>query len=510
MGEQKGPVMLLILDGYGLGDVNDPMNAVVQAHPKYMQSLWDKYPHTSLKASGEAVGLPAHQMGNSEVGHLNLGAGRVVYQDLSRITKDMEDGSFFQRPVIQELYKHAKGHALHLIGLASDGNVHCSIDHLKHVIKGAKDHGVEKVYVHALLDGRDVAPKSALKYLLELESYMSSIGCGRLATLGGRHYAMDRDSRWERVEQEYRACVCGIGADMGDAATAEDIINLAYSQGLTDEFLPPVVLDPNGCIQDGDAVLYANFRPDRGRELTKALVLDDFDGFTRYAEKKDIYMATMTTYEDGLPVHVVYGKETLVNTLGQVVADQGLKQLRIAETEKYAHVTFFFNGRIEAPFKGEDRLLVASPKVATYDMQPEMSAGEVTTKVVEAIQSGTYDLIIMNLANPDMVGHTGNFEATKQAIQAVDGCVKRIVEAMDQAQGDLIITADHGNAEVMLNHKTQAPHTAHTSNLVPLILVSKTYQEVTLQEGALCDVAPTLLRLLGLRQPEEMTGRSLF
>ena len=430
MGKNQGPLMLLILDGYGMGDTTDPTNAVVQAHPAHIQALWDAYPHTQLEASGTAVGLPGHQMGNSEVGHLNLGAGRVVYQSLTRITKDMEDGTFYSRPVIQELYQQAKGHALHIIGLASDGNVHCSIDHLKYVIKGAKEHGVDKVYVHALLDGRDVAPKSALRYLLELEEYMARIGCGRIATLGGRYYGMDRDSRWERIEQEYRAVVCGIGAEMGHAKTAEDVIDIAYHKGFTDEFLPPVVLDSDGRIQDGDAVLYCNFRPDRGRELTKALVLDDFDGFMRYEGKKDIYMATMTNYEDGLPVHVVYEKEALEDTLGEVLSKAGLSQLRIAETEKYAHVTFFFNGREEEAFEGENRVLVASPKVATYDLQPAMSAHQLTEDVVKAIESKDYDVIIMNFANPDMVGHTGNFQAAVEAIQAVDACVDTVVKAI--------------------------------------------------------------------------------
>ncbi len=510
MEHKKGPVMLLILDGYGMGDENDPTNAVVQGHPEHIQALWNTYPHTTLKASGYAVGLPDGQMGNSEVGHLNLGAGRVVYQDLTRISKDMADGSFYERPVVKDLYEHAKKGTLHVIGLVSDGNVHASLDHIKNVIKGAKASGLTKVYVHALLDGRDVPPKSALTYLENLAAFMKELGCGKIATLGGRYYGMDRDNRWDRVEAEYKACVYGEGADTQGAKSLADVIQWAYDQGITDEFLPPVVLDSEGTIHKGDAVIFCNFRPDRARQLTKALVLDDFKGFDRPGGKRDIYMATMTSYEDDLPVNLVYGKEKLEDTLGQVVSQAGLRQLRIAETEKYAHVTFFFNGRIEETFKGEDRVLVQSPSVATYDLQPQMSASEVTDNVLSAIKGGTYDLIIMNLANPDMVGHTGNFEAAKEAIHAVDLSTHAIAEAIKEVGGDLIVTADHGNAEVMVNHETNAPHTAHTTNQVPLILVSQAHKEAKLHSGALCDVAPTLLKLLGLTQPDKMEGKPLF
>lgn len=510
MAKLDAPVMLVILDGYGLGDKKDVTNAVEQAHPRHIQALWDAYPHTQLRASGLAVGLPEGQMGNSEVGHLNLGAGRVVYQDLTRITKDVEDGSFYEKPVIKDLYQAAQGHALHVVGLLSDGNVHCSLDHIKAVIKGAKDQGLSKVFVHALLDGRDVPPKSALTYLLDLEAYMAHVGVGRIATLGGRYYGMDRDNRWERVEEEYKAIVYGQGADISQAKTAEDVVNTAYAQGITDEFMPPVVLDDTGYIQDGDAVLYCNFRPDRGRMLTKALVLDDFDGFERLGGKKKIYMATMTKYEEGLPVHVVYEKDVLSNTLGQVLSDKRYRQLRIAETEKYAHVTYFFNGGLETALEGEDRILVNSPKVATYDMKPSMSAQEVTDRVLEVLDNQEYDVIILNFANPDMVGHTGNFEAAVEAIQTVDACVAKIADRIRALKGHLLITADHGNAEVMVDHRTGSPHTAHTTNEVPCILVSDAHKGARLHEGALCDVAPTLLALGGIEKPGDMTGQSLL
>lgn len=505
MAKLEAPVMLVILDGFGMGDQLDKTNAVVQAKPFCFNQLWDMYPHTTLEASGLAVGLPDGQMGNSEVGHLNLGSGRIVYQDLTRITKDVESGDFYKRPVIKELYKVAKKQSLHIIGLVSDGNVHCSLEHIKAVIKGAHDNGIERVYVHALLDGRDVAPQCAKVYLKELESYMADVHCGKIATVSGRYYGMDRDNRWDREELAYNAIVNGQGET---AASACEAVQQSYDKDVTDEFVIPTVIDHEGTIKNGDAIIFCNFRPDRGRELTKALVLPEFDGFQR--EPLSIYMATMTKYEDGLPVHIVYEKDTLPETLGEVLSMGGYRQLRIAETEKYAHVTYFFNGGKEEPFDGEDRILVKSPQVATYDLQPEMSAYEVTDRVVEAIESSRYDMIILNFANPDMVGHTGSFQAAVKAVQAVDSCLVRIVAAIRSKHGHLLVTADHGNAEVMVNHETGKVHTAHTTNLVPLILVSDEHKSDHLEAGKLCDIAPTLLDLAGINKPASMTGHSLL
>lgn len=505
MAKLQAPVMLVILDGFGMGDQTDTTNAVVQAKPSYFNYLWDTYPHTTLQASGLAVGLPEGQMGNSEVGHLNLGSGRIVYQDLTRITKDVESGEFFQKPVIQELYKHAKHGKLQIIGLVSDGNVHCSLEHIKAVIAGAKHEGIKEVYVHALLDGRDVPPQSALTYLKDLESFMSDINCGKIATVSGRYYGMDRDNRWDREELAYNAIVNGVG---NKADSACDAVTQSYTDGVNDEFVVPTVINPNGMISDGDAVIFCNFRPDRARELTKALTVPDFEGFKR--EPISIFMAIMTKYEDGLPVHIVYEKDTLHHTLGEVLADGGYRQLRIAETEKYAHVTYFFNGGNEVPFEGEDRILVPSPAVATYDLQPEMSAPEVTDKVVDAIHSGQYDMIILNYANPDMVGHTGDFKAAVKAIQTVDAGLERIAKAILEVGGQLLVTADHGNAEQMVNHEKGKPHTAHTTNVVPLILVGSQDIHKQLKSGKLCDIAPTMLALAHIDKPSDMTGESLL
>lgn len=505
MAKLNAPVMLVILDGFGMGDATDTTNAVVQAKPEFFNSLWDTYPHTTLEASGMAVGLPTGQMGNSEVGHLNLGSGRIVYQDLTRITKDVENGDFYKRPVIKELYKKASQTRLQIIGLVSDGNVHCSLDHIKAVIQGAKAEGIQDVFVHALLDGRDVAPQCAETYIQELESFMNDIGCGTIATVSGRYYGMDRDNRWDRVELAYNAIVNGVGET---ATTACEAVQSSYVKDVVDEFVRPTVINKTGCIQDGDAVIFCNFRPDRGRELTKALIVPEFDGFSR--KPLNVYMATMTKYEEGLPVHIVYEKDTLSNTLGEVLSAGGYRQLRIAETEKYAHVTYFFNGGKEVPFEGEDRILVPSPAVATYDLQPEMSAPEVTDKVVDAIYSKEYDMIILNYANPDMVGHTGSFEAAVKAIQTVDKGLERITKAIQDVHGHLLVTADHGNAEVMVNHETGKAHTAHTTNVVPLILVSDTYKSSSLRTGKLCDIAPTMLDLAHIDKPNDMSGNSLL
>lgn len=505
---KKSPVMLLIMDGFGLGDKNDPTNAVEQSHPENISKLMEKYPNTMVNASGLAVGLPEGQMGNSEVGHLNLGAGRVVYQELTRITKDIEEGRFFKKPVLENIYKKAENDVLHLIGLLSDGGVHSHIGHIKAAIKGAKDAGVKSVYVHALLDGRDVPPSSAKKYIEDLEAYMQAIDFGKIATIAGRYYGMDRDKRWDRVQKSYEAIVYGEGLY---AKTALEALEEAYQRGETDEFVLPTVIEKDGNIKANQAVLFCNFRPDRARELTAALVLEDFAGFERRENNLNLTMATMTKYEEGLPVAIVYEKERINDSLGEFLANENMTQLRIAETEKYAHVTYFFNGGEETPFKNEDRVLVPSPKVATYDLQPEMSAYEVTEKVIEAIKSQKYDMIILNFANPDMVGHTGVFEAAKKAVLVVDECVGKIVDELLKVDGQVLITADHGNADIMVDHSTNNPHTAHTTNPVPLILVSEKHKNAQLlADGKLCDIAPTLLDLLGKEQPKAMDGHSLL
>ncbi len=510
MAEFKKPVMLMILDGFGLGDVNDPANAVAKAKKPNLDSLFASYPKTTLKASGLAVGLPEGQMGNSEVGHLNLGAGRVVYQELTRISKDIEEGTFFEKPVLKAAFERAKGKVLHCIGLLSDGGVHSHMDHLKAIIKGAKEAGVQEVLVHAILDGRDVAPKSALTYIEDLEAYMADIAYGKIATISGRYYAMDRDKRWDRVEKAYQMMV-GAKAEY-TAETAKEAVLSAYDRGETDEFIVPTVISSveSGFVEQHATIIFFNFRPDRARELVAAFTHEALDGFVRPSGYLAPWMATMTKYDDVSPVEVIYKKELLTNTLGSVVSRAGKTQLRIAETEKYAHVTYFFNGGLEEVFEGEDRILVPSPKVATYDLQPAMSAVEVTNCVVEGIQNNLYDVIVLNFANPDMVGHTGVFEAAVAAVEAVDTCVGRVVEAILAADGAVLITADHGNADIMVNHETGSPHTAHTMNPVPLLLVSHQYKNVSLESGKLCDIAPTMLALIGLEQPEEMTGHSLL
>lgn len=506
MAKLKGPVMLTILDGFGIGDGQDPTNAVVQANPRTFLKLWDECPHTLLEASGMAVGLPDGQMGNSEVGHLNIGAGRIVYQELTRITKEAQDGTLFTRPVLVNAYEAGKQQALHLIGLLSDGGVHSHIDHLKELLRGAKAAGVSKVYIHGFLDGRDVPPQSALAYIDDIAMFCKELGLGSLVTVSGRYYGMDRDQRWERVQLAYNAILYGSG---NDVSCAHEAVERSYVDETTDEFVIPSVIDGYEGIQDGDAVLFFNFRPDRARQLVRAVVDPTFTGFERKRVLQDSYVASMTRYEADLAVPVVYDKELLTDTLGEVLSKGGYRQLRIAETEKYAHVTYFFNGGKEDVFPGEDRILVPSPKVATYDLQPEMSAPEVTEKVVAAICSGEYDMIILNYANPDMVGHTGDFEAAKRAILAVDEGLSEIVKAIQDMQGQLLITADHGNSEVMVDHTTEIPHTAHTTNPVPLILVGAP-EGVTLRPGRLCDLAPTMLALGGIDQPEAMSGESLL
>lgn len=503
---KKTPVMLIIMDGFGCSDITKN-NAVAQANLKVLPSLWKEYPHSYLGASGEDVGLPDGQIGNSEVGHLNIGAGRIVYQALTKITKDIREGAFFKKPALVGAMENAKKNnsALHLLGLVSPGGVHSSEQHLFGLLKMAKQYGLQKVYVHAFLDGRDVLPRSAGEYLQELEDTCAELGVGEIATISGRYYAMDRDKRWERVEKAYDAIALGKGPTEPDAQTC---LAHSYAADISDEFVVPTIIHAHP-VEDGDSMVFFNFRPDRARQLTTAFVCDEFDGFPR-PKKLNVYFATMTRYEDDLPVHVVYDKEKIDNTLGEVLAKAGKTQLRIAETEKYAHVTYFFNGGEETPNDGEDRILVPSPKVATYDLQPEMNAPVVTDKVIEKIDSGAYDMIILNFANADMVGHTGVFDAAVKAVETVDTCVGRIVEALKPVNGQLLIIADHGNAEQMADPETGSPYTAHTTNHVPCILVSNTYKNAVLHDGILADVAPTLLTLAGMDIPAEMTGKSLL
>ncbi len=504
---KNAPVMLVIMDGWGNGDPAAKDNAVAVGKTPVIDGLMKSCPVTELLCSGEAVGLPDGQMGNSEVGHTNIGAGRVVYQELTRITRAIRDGSFFKNEALSGVMKTVKekGGALHLFGLVSPGGVHSHTDHLYALVEMAKREGLKNVWVHAFLDGRDVAPKSAAGYLANLENKLAEIGVGRIAIISGRFYAMDRDKRWERVTKAYEAIAHAVGVKKKDAATA---IADSYAADVTDEFVIPTVLEGYDGMKPEDGVIFFNFRPDRARELTHAFTDEIFDSFKRDEALRPAYV-TMTQYEAGLNVQIAYPPEALTKTLGEVIEKSGLTQLRIAETEKYAHVTFFFNGGLEKPYDHEDRILVPSPKVATYDLQPEMSAIEVTDKVVEAIGSAKYDFIILNFANGDMVGHTGVMDAAVKAVETVDACVGRVVEAIKKEGGVLCITADHGNCEQMLDKETGAPFTQHTTNPVPFILVNA-HRLHRLRKGKLCDIAPTLLKLAGLNTPKEMTGESLI
>lgn len=506
----KKPVMLMILDGFGLSN-NVDGNAVLAANKPNYDRLIEKYPHTKLSASGLDVGLPEGQMGNSEVGHLNIGAGRIIYQELTRITKEIKEGNFFKNPAFTSAIDKAieANSSIHLLGLLSDGGVHSHIDHLKALIKLAKEKGAKNVYVHAFLDGRDVQPGSALQYISELEEYMSEIGVGKIATVSGRYYAMDRDKRWERVELAYNAMVLSKGEENTSAIEA---VKSAYHDNKTDEFvLPTVILENNkpvASISNNDSVIFFNFRPDRAREITRALNDKVFDGFKR--ETLSLNYVSFTQYDISIEnVDVAYTSEDYTNTLGEYVSKMGKKQLRIAETEKYAHVTFFFNGGIEAPNANEDRALIASPKVATYDLKPEMSAYEVTEELLKRLESDEYDMIILNYANPDMVGHTGVFEAAKKAIETVDACLGKVVNSVLEKDGTVFITADHGNSEQMIDFSTGNPMTAHTSNLVPFTYVSN-HGKGLKDNGILADIAPTMLEVMGLDVPKEMTGKSLI
>ena len=503
--------MLMILDGFG-DNPNKDGNAIKLANTPNIDKLMKKYPNTDIYTSGKYVGLPDGQMGNSEVGHTNIGAGRIVYQELTRITKSIEDGDFFSNPEFIAAIENCKKHnsKLHILGLVSDGGVHSHIRHLYGLLEMAKRRDFEDVYVHCFLDGRDTPPASAEGYIAKLQDKMKEKGIGKIASISGRFYAMDRDKRWQRIQKCYDALVNGEGLKAGTAIKA---IEDSYQKEVFDEFVEPTVIcngeEPVAKIEENDSVIFFNFRPDRAREITRTLVDKDFNEFE--TKKMDLYFVCFTNYDETMPnVHIAFKKEVLHNTFGEVVSKAGLTQLRIAETEKYAHVTFFFNGGEEKQYPGEDRILVPSPKVETYDQKPEMSAYEVTDKVVEAIQSNKYDVVILNFANTDMVGHTGSLPAAIKAVEAVDECVGRIVKIIEDKKGNLIITADHGNAEQMIDYATGEPHTAHTTNPVPIILITED-QTIKLKEnGKLADLAPTMLDLMGIEKPAEMTGESLL
>ena len=506
----KQPIMLMILDGFGINEQTDG-NAVKLAKTPNIDKLMKKYPTTEIYTSGLKVGLPDGQMGNSEVGHTNIGAGRIVYQELTKITKSIEDGDFFTIPEFTEAIENCKKYnsKLHILGLVSDGGVHSHVRHLYGLLEMAKRRDFENVYVHCFLDGRDTPPASAEGYVAELEEKMREKGIGKIASISGRYYAMDRDKRWDRVQKCYNALVKGEG---NKATSATIAIEDSYQKEVFDEFIEPTVIcngeTPIATINEHDSVIFFNFRPDRAREITRTIVDKEFNEFE--TEKMDTYFVCFTNYDETMPnVKIAFKKEPLENTYGEIVSKNGLTQLRIAETEKYAHVTFFFNGGEEKQYPGEDRILVPSPKVATYDLQPEMSAKEVTEKVVKAINDDKYDTIILNYANPDMVGHTGSLPAAIKAVETIDECVEKVVETVLAHHGKILITADHGNCEQMIDYKTGEPHTAHTTNPVPLILVSED-ESLKIKSGKLADLAPTMLDLLGIEKPKEMTGESIL
>jgi 2,3-bisphosphoglycerate-independent phosphoglycerate mutase len=515
MVHSKSPLVLVVLDGWGIRADRDH-NAIALARTPTFQELLEHYPHASLVTSGEAVGLPADQMGNSEVGHMNLGAGRIVYQDLTRIDKSIGDGDFGDKPaLLASLSRCADDrHALHIIGLVSDGGVHSHIRHLEALLKLAARRGVARVYVHALTDGRDTAPTGGADYLTTVERIMGELGTGRIASVSGRYYAMDRDKRWDRTQRAYDAMTLGTSRK---ASSAVELVTRSYSDDVTDEFVEPGVVtesggQPVGTIADGDSVVFFNFRADRARQLTRALAFGDdrFDGFERRAHPT-LHVTTMTEYDATFGLPVAYDRQVFESTLAHVLAENGLSNLRLAETEKYAHVTYFFNGGEERPYRGEDRLLVPSPKVPTYDKQPEMSARAITDRLVEDVRERRHDVIICNFANADMVGHTGKLDAAMIAVATLDGCLLRIVASVEEAGGTVLVTSDHGNAELMWNSERKGPHTAHTTNPVPVILINRELRDrhSELRDGSLRDVAPTILAMLGVVAPPEMTGREL-
>ncbi len=514
MRDKPGPVMLVILDGWGLGRPTAE-NAIYLAKTPHMDRFQQKYPYAEIEASGESVGLPVGQMGNSEVGHLNIGAGRVVYQELTRINLSIKEKTFFQNEVFLEAMERAKkGAALHLLGLVSDGGVHSHLEHLYALLRLAKEHRLSEVYIHAILDGRDVSPMSAAVYLKPLEEYLVNEENIFLATVAGRYYTMDRDNRWERIEKAYRAMVIGEGEKATDSLVA---LQQAYDEGETDEFVSPTVLvdengNPRGQIKKDDVLLFFNFRPDRARQITRALMAKDFLHFEREEPFVQPFFVSMTSYDKTLATSVAFLPQSLKNTLGEILSYHGLRQLRIAETEKYAHVTFFFNGGVEKSSLGELRSLISSPKVATYDLQPSMSASEVTKVLLDKLSSRIFDVIILNYANADMVGHTGDLQAAVKAVETVDYCLGQVVDKILELKGVVCITADHGNAELMLDKKEDRedrPHTAHTTNRVPFVLVNEQGLKIR-DRGVLADIAPTMLEILHISIPVEMTGKSLL
>ena len=503
--EPKKPTALIIMDGFGHRDEKKG-NAIEAAKTPNLDKIFAENPMTYIGASGLDVGLPDGQMGNSEVGHTNIGAGRIVYQELTRITKSIQDGDFFTNEALMSAINQCKwfGSTLHIFGLLSDGGVHSHIDHMFALLELARRNGLRKVCFHCFMDGRDTPPQSGMEYIDRLQHKIDTLELGCIATISGRYYAMDRDKRWDRVEKAYDAIAGGIGEH---AVSAHEAMQKSYDAGITDEFVVPVIVTEGATVQDDDAIIFANFRPDRAREITRAFVDHEFDGFKR--EKKNIHYVCMTQYDVTIAgVEVAFKPQSLTNTFGEYISDLGMTQLRIAETEKYAHVTFFFNGGVEKEYKGEDRALIPSPKVATYDLQPEMSEPAVTEECVKRILSGKYDVIILNFANCDMVGHTGVFEAAVKAIEATDDGVGKVVDAIRQMGGQCLITADHGNVDQMLDADGVTPFTAHSTNPVPLVMIG---HEGKLKDGGvLADLAPTMLEMMGLEQPEEMTGHSLL
>jgi 2,3-bisphosphoglycerate-independent phosphoglycerate mutase len=509
------PTVLIVLDGFGIRATRTA-NAIALARTPHLDRLRGDFPTSELQASGIDVGLPPGQMGNSEVGHLNMGAGRVVYQDITRISRAIEDGSFAANTELKTVLHLGRERALHLVGLLSDGGVHSSLDHLRGLIKTAAESSVRQLYIHAFTDGRDTPPKSALAFVRQVEQMCTQYGAGEIATVTGRFYGMDRDKRWDRVQRAYQVLTVGSGNGVLSAPSAELAVSMAYERGESDEFIQPTAIgdagSPRAVIQEGDGVMFFNFRADRARELSRALTADIFTEFARPAKwPKPGRFLCMTQYDESLPLPVMFPPQHPRETLGEVLSRAGVKQLRAAETEKYAHVTYFFNGGEERAFPGEERLLVPSPReVATYDLKPVMSLPELTRQVVEKIRTDDYGFVLVNFANPDMVGHTGHLNAAIEAIEEVDRAIGEIVAAAQEKKGRVIITADHGNCETMVDPDTGEPHTAHTTNPVPLIVADAAHRHAHLRNGALCDVAPTILKLMQIAPPPEMTGKSLL